>query len=186
MERGPAEGPENSLQRVQAFDRTRWVVDRGRQRADNHVDDAPNRERRILEQAAVVREEQPAPGLALIDQAPAPDDRIASSSATQKPICATTSITASARRAIRTRRFRSTAASTSPWRGWVTTSATTISNSATTTVSVSGPSRVEPPMSPIATSAYTPGATNNPIAFLITASRRNTCTRRGECCPAPK
>jgi len=74
VERAPAEGPANSLQRVQAFDRTRWVVDRGRQRADNHVDDAPNRERRILEQAAAVREEQPAPGLALIDQAPAPDD----------------------------------------------------------------------------------------------------------------
>src|ERR1700755_1392108 len=60
------------------------------------------------------------------------------------------------------------------------TSAAIISASATNTVAVPTRSSVEPPRLVAATSAYTPRATNNPSAFLITASLRNDNNRRGE------
>ena len=65
------------------------------------------------------------------------------------------------------------------------TSAAIISASATNTVAVPTWSSVEPPRLAAATSAYTPGATNSPSAFLITASLRKDGTSRGEYWPAP-
>ena len=65
------------------------------------------------------------------------------------------------------------------------TSAAIISARATNTVAVPTRSSVEPPRLAAATSAYTPGATNSPSAFLITASLRKDGTSRGEYWPAP-